>query len=112
MKLNEIRDMASALPTIMGISNELQVIKELMSVSPIEIVEQKKIFYSIVFDVHLSFTDTGFMELTEELEGEFIRFSCWLNKVKVDLGMKLSDNIIKDFSLTAGDVKRMLTQNM
>jgi len=63
MKLNILRNKVSALPTIMGVNNDALVIKELMSVDYDEIAEEKELFCSILFDVHLSFTDTGFMDV-------------------------------------------------
>ena len=60
MKLNEIKNIASSLPTIMGISNELLIISELMNVKSNELVENRELFRSIVNQVWLSYTDSAF----------------------------------------------------
>ena len=111
MKLDEIRDRVLSFPTIMGISNEMLIINELMAVEHNEIIENEEIFLSIISDVCLSFYDSDYLELTKESEEVFIGFSQWLKGIKSDLGLQLRDNYINNFNITVGDVKRMMAKN-
>ena len=108
MKLSEIEKRISFLPTIMDISDELQVISELMDISYDDLNGDKDIFCSIVKQVAISHIDSGFLELTSLNEGEFIRFYHWLNKVNVELGIGLNNNIIENFNLTVDEVQKSM----
>ncbi|MCL2142134.1 MAG: hypothetical protein FWH46_04585 [Methanimicrococcus sp.] len=108
MKLYEIEDLVSSFPTIMGLSNDLLIINKLMIVTTDDIIENKELFCSIVNRIWLSYTDSGFMELTKENEGELIRFSQWLHKIQAELRLELSDSLIEDFNLTVEEINRMM----
>jgi hypothetical protein len=110
MKLNEIKKRVSSLPTIMRLSDELQTINELMSIDTNEILEDKDTFCSIVRQVELSHTDSGFIEITKENEDAFINFYHWLCIIKVELNLELNDNTIENFNFTPDEVERLMSK--
>ncbi|HCT5824058.1 TPA: hypothetical protein OT171_004987, partial [Citrobacter sedlakii] len=63
MKLQEIKDKVSSLPTIMDISDELLIIDFLMTIESDDLTENTYDFNSIISSLELSHTDSGFMEL-------------------------------------------------
>ncbi len=108
MKLQEIKDKISSLPTIMDISDELLIIKLLMAVESDDLTKNTDILKYIISSLDFSHTDSGFMELTEENESIFVEFSCWLRKVNDDFNFGLNPNIIDSFSLTVDDIKKLM----
>ena len=109
MKLCEIKNRISSLPTIMGISSELILIDELMNIEINEIIANGDVFCSIVEQIELSHTDSGFMELTRENEGEFIKFYHWLSELKAEYNLKLNSNLIESFSLTFDRIVELMS---
>ena len=109
MKLSEITNIISSLPTIMDISDELLIINGLMSLDVCEIVESMDAFCSILKKVVLSHQDSGFMELTKDNEEDFIRFYHWLKKIKDEWNLELNDNFIDTFNLTFAEIKQLMS---
>ncbi|QOV70681.1 hypothetical protein [Citrobacter sp. BDA59-3] len=108
MKLQEIKDKVSSLPTVMDISDELLIISFLMTVESGDLAENKDVFKSIISSLELSYTDSGFMDLTEEYEGIFIEFYYWLKKIDNEFCLGLSENTMGSFSLTIEDIKKLM----
>jgi hypothetical protein len=92
MKLREIKDKVSSLPTVMDISDELLIISFLMTVESDDLIENKDVFKCIIRSLELSYTDYGFMELTEENESIFIGFYYWLKKIDNKFNLGLNEN--------------------
>ena len=109
MKLIEIKNRVLSLPTIMDISDEILIINELMSIDTDDLIENKDVFYFISKAVELSHTDSGFMLLTRENEGDFIRFYHWLRKIKLECGLELHDNYIETFNMTFDEVEKSMS---
>lgn len=108
MKLREIKDKVSSLPTVMDISDELLIISFLMTVESDDLIENKDVFKCIIRSLELSYTDYGFMELTEENESIFIGFYYWLKKIDNKFNLGLSENTIDNFSLTVENIKKLM----
>ncbi|MEH3411133.1 hypothetical protein [Phytobacter diazotrophicus] len=108
MKLQEIKDKVSSLPTVMDISDELLIISFLMTVESGDLTENKDVFKSIISSLELSHTDSGFMELTEENESIFIGFYYWLKKIDTKFSLGLNENTMDSFSLTVEDIKKLM----
>ncbi|WES69444.1 hypothetical protein [Superficieibacter sp. HKU1] len=108
MKLEEIKDKVSSLPTIMDISDELLIIDFLMTIKSDDLTENTDVFNSIISLLELSHTDSGFMELTEENENIFIEFYHWLQKINNEFSLGLDKNTMDSFSLTVEDIKKLM----
>ncbi|WP_034918017.1 hypothetical protein [Erwinia sp. 9145] len=108
MKLQEIKNKVSSLPTIMDISDESLLINELMGVEHAELTRDIDGFKFIINSLELSHADSGFMELTYENEAIFVKFYHWLNKINSDLDLGLNTNVIDSFNLTVDDIKRLM----
>ena len=111
MTLNEIRDRLSSLPTIMGISNELLIIRQLMDVDTNEFIENEEGFYAVLNDIEESHY-SDFVDITKENEGEFITFHNWLKKIKSDLKLGINDNIIETFRLNSDEIERLMSNGI
>ena len=110
MSLNEIRDKLTSLPTIMEISDELLIIDMLMKVEFEELIEGKSTLFSILDDIELSHNDVGFLEITKENEGEFVKFYNWLKKINSELNLGISDCLVDSFSDTEEDIERLISE--
>ncbi len=109
MNLQKIKNRVLSLPTIMGISEEILIIKELMIIKTDDLIQNKDIFRFILDSLELSHTDSGFMELTKENENIFIDFYHWLNRINDQLNMNININIIDCFSLSVEDVNKLMS---
>ena len=110
MNLQDIKNKVLSLPTIMDISEEVLIINELMKSNVDDLVKNKDVFQFIINSLELSHTDSGFMELTEENEGEFIAFYYWLSEINNRLKLNLNANVIDSFSMTTEDVKKLMSE--
>lgn len=109
MNLLEIERKVSSLPTIIDISDEINIIKNLMRVSYDDLNENMDIFKSIISSLEMSHADIGFMELNCENENIFVDFCLWLKKINSDLNFGIGENTMDVFSLTVEDVKRLMS---
>lgn len=109
MNLLAIERKVSSLPTIIDISDEINIIKNLMRVSYDDLNENMDIFKSIISSLEMSHADTGFMELSCENEKTFVDFYLWLKKINSDLNFGIGENTMDVFSLTVEDVKRLMS---
>ncbi|EMI7477310.1 TPA: hypothetical protein ACRRX3_001644 [Morganella morganii] len=109
MKLQEIKNKVSSLPTIMDISDELLLINELMTVPYADLAKDMDTLKFIINALDLSHTDSGFMELTKENESVFMSFYCWLNRANSEVDLGLNANVIDSFSLTVDDIKKLMS---
>ena len=104
-KLEKIAQNMAALPTIMSIEDEIDIILDLMTLSSEEICSDRKIFEEILDDISISHCDSGYYGLTRENEGHFKKFCEWLahiNKVTgfdfVEGGLeKTYDDLVAEF---------------
>jgi hypothetical protein len=108
MKLHEIKNKISSLPTVMDLSDELMIIENLMAIEFNDLTENAGIFKSIISLLALSHTDSGFMDLTKENKIKFIGFFHWLRKVEDEFNLGLNHTIIDSFSLTVEDIKKLM----
>ncbi len=92
----------------MDMSDELLIISILMTVESDDLIENKDVFKCIIRSLELSYTDYGFMELTEENESIFIGFYYWLKKIDNKFNLGLNENTIDNFSLTVEDIKKLM----
>ncbi|NUF50251.1 hypothetical protein [Gilliamella sp. ESL0250] len=109
MNLKEINHKILSLPTIMGISAEISIIKELMNLKSDDLIKNKDIFRCIVESLELSHGDSGFMELTKNNENIFIDFYHWLKRINKQLNINIHINTIDCFNLTVEEVNRLMS---
>lgn len=76
-----------SMPTVMGASSELVVMRALRALSPEELAQHRAEFVDVVSRLDESHAGGGSFGLTPENEGEFHAFAEWLREVGDSLGM-------------------------
>jgi hypothetical protein len=99
MELNDLL----RLPTIMGIDNEVKVIRYLMDMSDTEVLDNKEAVAEVIDNLDLSHKDSGYFEITPQNEGQFSKFADWLDRLQNDLHVSSLPSS-SDFRITYQDL--------
>jgi len=111
VKLKDIKKIISTFPTVMDIDDELLIISQLMDVDINELIKNKHVLFKIIDDLEISHMDSGFMQLTEKNEGEFIKFHKWLTTLQHTYHLEISNNTMEIFNLTVADVEKLMPRS-
>lgn len=109
MKLADIENKVSNLPTIMDLVDEVLIIDALMCIDEEHLRAHIPSFSKIVYALELSHSDSGFMEVTAENEEDVLRFYRWLKKLQSHGFGFLNDSIIETFNFSADEVKELMS---
>lgn len=90
MNIERLHLLATELPTIMGLDDEIRLIKELMMIAPGDVARNEDEFRSIVLKLQGSHNDSGIFEVTEENYPVFEDFCEWLHALQPHLRLDVS----------------------
>lgn len=90
MDIEQLHLLASELPTIMDLDDEIRLIKYLTMIEPREIAKNEDGFRAIVSRIQESHGDNGIFELTAENYPVFADFCGWLRWLQPHLELDVS----------------------
>lgn len=108
MLVSELYRSVTDMPTIISLEETLWLTEQLMQVRSEHLIAEQILLLSLLQRLELSYTDSGFMELTTQNENRILMFSQWLDQIRQQYQLDIPEVIIDNFALTVKEINNLM----
>lgn len=108
MNVAQLYQSVTGMPTIITLEDTLWLAEQLMHIDGEQLIAEQGTLLLLLQRLELSYTDSGFMELTVQHEHRIVAFAQWLAKIRQQYQLDIHDTVIESFSLTVDEINQLM----